>query len=106
MGLPEWVLDELEGRAIDIGSPLGKIDYHHAILSKYDVMGLPEFERVKINDPRNILLVNHEAHLDKPIPTREEAAKLLYKIYGREAVKMWFDSIQWVDGPPFLLPEE
>lgn len=91
-------------RAVDLGSPFGRIDLHHCILSKRDVMGMPDSEKVKIHVPWNILRVNHEYHLNRPVPEHSEAAELMYKLYGRDVVRQWFYGIAWRNKPPFELP--
>lgn len=102
---PDWVLEEMARRPVDIGSPFVKSDLHHAILSKANVRGMPEEERCKINVPWNLLKVEHGIHLTKPIPEGREAAEILYGIYGRGAVRVWYSSINWRSGkPPFELP--
>ena len=100
---PEVII-ALQKRPVDIGSPFGKTDLHHAVLSKASVRGLPPEEQAKIHDPRNILKIEHGLHLHKPIPEGIDAALLLYDIYGRESVLEWFESIQWRNKPPFELP--
>lgn len=102
--MPHWVVLSMDDRSVDIGSPFGKPDYHHAILSKANVMGLPPEEQAKIHNPCNLLKVEHGIHLNKPIPEGREAALLLYRIYGRDAVLRWYKSIQWRNKPPFELP--
>jgi hypothetical protein len=102
---PDWVLEEMARRPVDVGVPFGKIDLHHAILSKRAVMGMPEEERAKINVPWNLLKVQHDAHITRPVPEGREAAELLYRIYGRGAVLVWYASLNWKNGnPPFQLP--
>lgn len=102
---PEWVLEEMNSRPVDVGSPFGVIDWHHAVVSRRMVMGMPEEERAKINMPWNLLKVEHGVHLSKPVPEGREAAELLYSIYGRGAVLVWYSHINWRNGkPPFQLP--
>ena len=99
---PEVII-ALQKRPVDIGSPFGKTDLHHAVLSKASVRGLPPEEQAKIHDPRNILKIEHGLHLFKPIPEGRAAALLLYKIYGRESVLEWYKSINFKNRP-FELP--
>lgn len=96
----------LSKRDTDIrsNSPRRKVDYHHGILSKAVARGLPESEKAKLNDPKNIILIDHEAHLAHP-PSIEEACRILFKIYGRESVLEWFNSVAF-KVRPFQLPEE
>lgn len=93
-------------RPVDIGNPFDKIDWHHCVLTKYDVMGLPAKERDKINVPWNMLKIAHEAHINSKPPIHQEAALLMYRIYGRDVVREWFyHSINWKSGhPPFEIP--
>ena len=104
MKYPDWVVEEMNRRPVDVGNPFGRIDWHHAILSKANVRGMPESERLKINVPWNLLKVEHSVHLSKPIPEGIEAAKLLYRIYGRGAILVWYNWISWKNKPPFILP--
>lgn len=93
------------GRPVDIGSPFGKIDNHHCILTKGDMRGMPDSEKAKIHRPWNILRVNHEWHLNKPVPEHVEAALIMYRLYDREVIRHWLkEEIQWRQGPPFELP--
>ena len=108
--MPEWVVSELNERLVneglDFGYPFGKVDFHHAILPKSAVMGLPDSEKVKIHNPCNILLIEHGFHLSQPVPTGVEAARVLYAIYGKPAVQAWYATISWINGKPFELPED
>ena len=101
--MPIEVVASMKKRKVDVGFPFSKLDLHHAILSKASVRGLPPEEQVKIHDPRNILIVEHNVHLNKPIPEGVDAAPLLYAIYGRDAVLEWFYSINFRNRP-FELP--
>lgn len=101
--MPKWCFDAMVLRPVDIGAPFRKVDFHHAILTKNNVMGMAEEEQAKIHDPRNLLKVEHGIHLNKPIPEGVDAAPLLYAIYGRDAVLEWFYSINFRNRP-FELP--
>lgn len=101
--MEDWVLEEMAQRPVDVGSPLRHADLHHAIISKAQSRGLPPEERAKIDMPWNLLKVEHGVHLTKPIPEGIEAAELLYHIYGRGAVRIWYYSIQFKHRP-FELP--
>jgi hypothetical protein len=108
--MPEWVAEKMHERmledGVDFGDPFDKVDFHHAILPKSAVMGLPDCEKEKIHNPCNILLIAHSYHLNRPVPTGVEAARVLYAIYGKPAVQAWYDSINWTNGQPFELPED
>ena len=82
-------------RQVDVTGSSGKIDYHHGIVTKADAMGLPPAERIKIDDPRNILLIDHDEHVAGRIPSRGEASKILRNIYGEYAVREWFYNIRF-----------
>ena len=79
----------------DVTGHGGKVDYHHAIVTNADAMGLPPAERIKIDDPRNILLIDHDEHIAGRIPSRGEASKILRSIYGESAVREWFYNIRF-----------
>ena len=104
-------LEELGRRATDITGTSGKVDYHHAVLTKRHVQGMPDEERAKINNPCNIILVDHSFHLDRTVPTGQDAVQYLllarYKnnrlAYSRADILEWWKSIQWKSKPPFVL---
>jgi hypothetical protein len=100
----EWVTEEMLRRPVDIGSSLSpNTDWHHAIITKAMARGLPYAEHAKINMPWNLLVVDHEAHLWTHVPEGIEAAEILYRIYGRGAVRLWYDWINFRQRP-FILP--
>jgi len=92
--ITEEMIEHLYERGIDVDGESGKYDLHHAILSKNDVVGLPKKEREKIDDVRNILVVDHWKHIAGEVPSRKEAVEILEGHYG-ESVREWWDSIKW-----------
>lgn len=80
----------------------GTYDFHHAILSKGDVMGLPKQEKDKIDSVYNLLVVDHWQHLGGNYPTRAEAAEMLILHYGENAIYDWWNSIK--RKVPLVLP--
>lgn len=107
---PEWVLEEMEHRGVDdgMGNPFcNKKDWHHCIVPKSVVRGMPDEERAKINRPWNIIVIDSAVHLWKPVPERYEAALWMYEHhpeYDREVIRKWFyNEINWKNRP-FELP--
>jgi len=98
--MPTEVIETMSRRPVDIGSPFGKCDLHHAIISKGMITGLPDREKVKIHDPRNLLKVEHSVHLSKPLPSPIRAARMLSMIYGKSEILEWLRSIEWRYGIP------
>lgn len=106
---PEWVIESMESRGVDIGSPFcDKKEWHHCIVPKAAVRGMPLEERIKINRPWNIIVIDSAVHLWKPVPERYEAALWMYEHhpeYDRETIRTWFEEeINWKNGTPFQLP--
>ena len=103
-------LEELiQTRGVDIWSPSGNYQRHHALLTHKHVQGLPPQEQAKIDDPRNLLIIPAEHNISHAqIPTRELAVAILSKHYGFNAIREWFDSVVWKNSPPFQLdpPED
>ena len=89
------MVQHLYDRGIDVDGESGTYDFHHAILSKGDVQGLPKKERGKIDSIYNLLVVDHWQHIGGDYPTRAEAAEILIGHYGEGPVYDWFNSIKF-----------
>lgn len=60
---------------------------HHALLSRQDVLGHPDANR--IHHPYNVLMLHDECHATI---TRRVALEELSRIYGQQAILAWYNS--------------
>lgn len=60
---------------------------HHALLSRQDVVGHPEKDR--IHHPYNVLMLHDQCHEGI---TRRQCCELLSRIYGQEVILEWYNS--------------
>ena len=105
--MPEELYNKIKARGFDVyGS--GKPDLHHAILTKNDMKGMPDSEKIKIHDECNILVIpskDNASHAN--VPSRDRAYHMLRRHYTKHQIHKWFNGINFKDGrPPFRLPED
>ena len=84
----------------------GNYQVHHGILSKGDVMGLPDEEARKIDSRYNLLIIPASWNASHArVPTREQAIGIQVSKWGYQAVRGWFESINF-KSKDFKFPEE
>lgn len=60
---------------------------HHALLSRQDVLGYPEADR--IHHPYNVLMLHDQCHENI---TRRQSCEVLSKIYSYSQILEWYNS--------------
>ncbi len=63
------------------------IELHHALISREDVRGLPQYQKLVIHHTYNCLVLHHKCHHSI---TRQESWNLLSTLYGLENLIEWY----------------
>ena len=63
------------------------IELHHALISREDVRGLPQYQKLVIHHTYNCLVLHHKCHYSI---TRQESWELLSNLYGLENLIGWY----------------
>lgn len=69
-------------------------DAHHALIHHIKKQGKTKYR--ELNDPRNLILVNHQEHINRKFDTREwrrKFWKMQVKRYGEASMMEWIDSL-------------
>ena len=90
-------------KGIDFPGSSGKIDFHHAVVTKAMARGLPNEFRPLIDSPYNFITIDHEAHINGTPPSGIKAVPIVCRKWGYEAVRTWYGNIPF-KVRPFVFP--
>ena len=95
-GLREALFYRRKGKSDPTGKTLGQgFDMHEALFSR---RWLPKDQQIVLMCEYNVLLLRREEHIPHP-PSRTEAYEILCKLYGRDIIDAWVESIPFKSIP-------